>query len=113
MHLPVDQMRRQTMAAAMTEATDLFDRMANPHPRMWGEAELAYRVRHDSLPTLAYWEGYLSAMCAATGYERTYFLDRLAAQEAAGTLPQMNYYGPDWAATAVEVQPGQRRKRLS
>lgn len=61
------------MSAEQVEAADVLDRMANPHPRMWGEARLAFHIRHDSPNALCFWEGYLAAMCAATGYERGYF----------------------------------------
>jgi hypothetical protein len=60
-----------------TEAADVLDTMANPHPRMWAQATAAYRARrHAPL----YWLGFLDAMAAATGYDRTYFLDKLAAE---------------------------------
>lgn len=65
---------------AEIEAADVLDRMANPHPRMWGEARLAYRFRFQSVAAMAYWEGYLSAMSAATGYERVYFMRKFAAE---------------------------------
>lgn len=62
------------------EAADVLDRMANPHPRMWAEAKEAYGQRNRSRDNQAFWAGYLAAMCAATGYEPSYFHDKLAGE---------------------------------
>lgn len=59
------------------EAADVLDHMANPHPRMWKEAKWHYERRNLSDTTRWYWLGFLSAMCAATGYDRHYFYDKL------------------------------------
>lgn len=45
----------------------VLDRAENPHPRMLAEALLARATRFDSTEALAYWHGYLAAMCGATG----------------------------------------------
>lgn len=52
------------------EAADVLDRMANPHPRMWAEARQFYAAREEDPRS---WEVCLRMMCAATGYEATYF----------------------------------------
>lgn len=61
------------------EAADVLDRMANPHPRMWTEARTAYMLKEAPVYD-AEWRGFLRAMCAATGYDEAYFLDKLAAE---------------------------------
>lgn len=48
-------------------AVFVLDRTENPHPRMLGEALLARSIKFDSSEALAYWHGYLAAMCGATG----------------------------------------------
>lgn len=67
------------------EAADVLDVMANPHPRMWREAQGAYgRATADNGTWIEkiYWEGYMAAMCAATGYEPEYFINKLEAEIA-------------------------------
>lgn len=57
----------------------MLDHMANPHPRMWKEARIAYMLR--GAPGYdREWAGFLRAMCAATGYEPDHFLTKLAAE---------------------------------
>lgn len=62
------------------EASDVLDRMANPHPRMWAEAKDLFTNRNSGPVPKARWEAALQMMCAATGYEPDHFLEKLAAE---------------------------------
>lgn len=85
----LDRCGRQNLAADLravvppeegTEAADVLDRMANPHPRMWAEAKDVFAARHGSPEAMAWWNGALQMMCAATGYEPSYFIEKLNAE---------------------------------
>lgn len=62
------------------EAADVFDKMSNPHPRMWAEAKGLFTNRNASNVAKARWETALQMMCAATGYDESYFIEKLAAE---------------------------------
>lgn len=62
----------------MTEAADVLDRMANPHPRLMAGAARAYRRRW--CPGFRrYWVGYRDAMVNATGESRAEIVRRVRA----------------------------------
>lgn len=67
-------------ASRGVEAADVLDTMANPHPRLWREAKDLFTNRNSGRTAKARWETALQMMCAATGYEPRYFLDKLAAE---------------------------------
>jgi hypothetical protein len=67
-------------ASREVEAADVLDKMANPHPRLWREAKHLFTARNASSTDKARWETALQMMCAATGYEPRYFLDKIAAE---------------------------------
>lgn len=54
-----------------TEEPFVLDRAENPHPRMLGEALLARACQYDSPQAAAFWHGYMGAMAAATGLDRS------------------------------------------
>lgn len=62
----------------------VLDLAANPHPRMLAGALKAQRKsRTGGIRSRAYWNGYLLAMCDATGLSPAVILEWLASHEAA------------------------------
>lgn len=62
-----------------SEAADILDRMANPHPRLIAEARTARRRARWWRPlSRHYWRGMLAGMAAATGDDPAAIDARLA-----------------------------------